>query len=60
MADIFPGLPPLSILTVAGACICIASLTLYLLSKINELLLVSFISLLYAAVPLLAMVKHCW
>ncbi len=56
--DVLPGLPPLSILTVIGACVVIASLTLYLLSRVPELLLVTLIAALYAAVPVIGMMRH--
>lgn len=56
--DLLPGLPPVSILTVIAFSIVAASMTLYLLSRVPELLLITGISFLYGLVPVLAMVKH--
>ncbi len=58
VSDLLPGLPPVSIITVIGFCIVSASLVLYLLSRIPELLLITGISFLYAAVPMLGILKH--
>ena len=58
VSDLFPGLPPLSIITVVGLCIVAGSLLLYLLSRIPELLLITAISFIYASVPMLSMLKH--
>jgi hypothetical protein len=57
-SDLLPNLPPLSILTVIGGCFVAASLVLYLLSRIPELLLITVISFLYAVVPVVGMIKH--
>jgi predicted PurR-regulated permease PerM len=56
--DLLPGLPPLSILTVIGASVMIATLVLYMLSRVPELLLITFIAGLYALVPVIGMMKH--
>jgi hypothetical protein len=56
--ELLPGLPPLSIITVIGMAIVASSLLLYLLSRVPELLLVTAISFLYAAVPMLSILKH--
>ena len=58
MTDLLPGLPPLSIVTVVGLSIVAASSVLYLLSRAPELLLVTAISALYAAAPMISMLKH--
>jgi len=58
VSDLLPGLPPLSIVTVVGMSMVGATVLLYLLSRIRELLFIAGISLLYAAVPLLPMLKH--
>ncbi len=58
VSDLLPGLPPLSIVTVVGMSIMAATGVLYLLSRVRELLLIAGISLIYAAVPLLPMLKH--
>jgi hypothetical protein len=59
VADLVPGLPPLSILTVIGFSLMIAMLVLYMLSRIPELLLIAVIACVYGMVPLISMVKHC-
>ncbi len=56
--DFIPGFPPVSIITVIGLCVVAASLLLYLLSRVPELLLITIISFIYAAVPMLSMIKH--
>ncbi len=56
--EALPGLPPLSIITVVGMAIVAASLLLYLLSRVPELLLITAIAFLYAFVPVLPMIKH--
>ncbi len=58
VSDIIPGLPPLSILTVIGVCVMISTLTLYMLSRVPELLLVTCIAALYAVVPVIGMIRH--
>ena len=58
LTDFFPGLPPLSLVTVIGLCLVISSLFLYMLSRIPELLLVTAIAFLYAAAPALSLLKH--
>jgi hypothetical protein len=56
--DYLPGLPPLSIITVAGAGILAASVVLYFLSHAKELLYVGGIAALYAVVPVIGLIKH--
>jgi hypothetical protein len=48
----------MSIITVVGICIMAASLLLYLISQMRELLLISVIALIYAAVPVIGMMRH--
>ena len=55
VSDLLPGLPPLSIVAVVGLSIVVASSVLYLLSRIPELLLITGISLIYAAAPMMTM-----
>jgi hypothetical protein len=58
MSNVLPGLPPLSILTVIGASVMISTLVLYMLSRVPELLLITFIAGMYAMVPVIGMMKH--
>jgi hypothetical protein len=58
VADLVPGLPPISIITVVGVSMMAVTGLLYLISRIPELLLLTIISMLYAAVPLLPLLKH--
>jgi hypothetical protein len=59
IADLLPGLPPISILTVIGFSLMLGTLVLYMLSRVPELLLITFIAFVYGVVPLISMVKHC-
>ncbi len=58
VSDLLPGLPPVSILTVIAFSMVAVSLTLYLLSRVPELLLITGISFLYGLVPVLGIIKH--
>ncbi len=58
IGDYLPGLPPLSIVTVAGAGLLAACTVLYFLSHKRELLLIAAVAGLYAVVPVLGMIKH--
>ncbi len=60
LSEFIPGIPPLSMVTVAGACVMIACLVLYLLSRVREFLLVSAIAGLYAAVPMISMMMSMY
>jgi hypothetical protein len=59
VADLLPGLPPISTLTVIAFSLVIGTMVLYMLSRIPELLLISAIAFIYGMVPLISMVKHC-
>ena len=56
VSDLLSGLPPVSIVTVIGLCLVGATLVLYLLSRIPEILLITLICLIYAAVPVLPLI----
>ncbi len=58
VADLVPGLPPISIITVVGVSVMAVTGIGYLISRIPELLLLTFISLLYAAVPVMHLLRH--
>jgi hypothetical protein len=59
IADLLPGLPPISTLTVIAFSLVISTMVLYMLSRIPELLLISAIAFIYGMVPLISVIKHC-
>ena len=58
MSNFLPGLPPMSIVTAVGICIMAVSLLMYLVNPIRELLLITLIAFIYAAVPVIGMIHH--
>ena len=58
LSSFLPGLPPLSIITVVGILIMAAALVMYLINPIRELLLITLVAFIYAAVPVIGMIHH--
>ena len=57
--NLFPGLPPLSVVTVVGMSMVAAGVVLYLISHARELLLISAIAFIYGVGSADPLMKFC-